>query len=124
MNKRGQTLILFVLLLPIIASFLAFFIDLSLVKYEKNKIDSIILSNLEIIVDNEITDLERIQSIYRENGLKVADVYLSGDEIVVEVEKEIKSIFGKILNFDLYEIDCNYKGNYQNKEVEKINEKN
>ena len=116
MNNKGQTLVLFVLILPLIILFLSFFVDLSKVRYEKDKINSIILSNLEVIVNNDIRDIELIKSVYLENDLLV-NVFINEDIIMINTDMKIKSIFGKILDFDVYEVDVNYIGNYLNKEV-------
>ena len=36
------------------------------------------------------------------------------------VDTNIKSIFGRILNFDMYRLKISYKGNYLKKEVDKV----
>lgn len=120
MNNKGQSLILFVLVMPILVGFLAFFVDISMVNYEKSRIDGVILNNLEIVVDKDIRDLEKIENVFIDNSVNVKDISISEDVVLVEVDTNIKSIFGRILNFDMYRLKISYKGNYLKKEVDKV----
>lgn len=119
MNNHGQSLILFVLIIPIVVGFLAFFIDLSMVNYEKNRLNGIVVSNLEIIVNSDIRDIDRIKSVFLENDISV-DISLEEDSVIILVDSDIKSLFGKILNFDMYEFIISYKGDYLAKTVSKV----
>ena len=56
MNNRGQSLIMFVLLLPVITLLIAFVIDSSLSLMEKNKLDGIITSNMNEALIKENKD--------------------------------------------------------------------
>lgn len=120
MNDKGQTLILFLLIMPIIAGFLAFFIDISIVNYEKNKLDGIILNNLDIIVEKDIRDIDKIKNVFIENEILINDVFIDGNVINVEVNTKVKSLFGKILDFDIYKFNITYKGDYLDKVVSKV----
>ena len=119
MNNRGQSLILFVLIIPIVVVFLAFFIDLSMVNYEKNRLNGIIVSNLEVIVNSEIRDINKIKNVFLENDISV-DISLEEDSVIILVDSDIKSLFGKILNFDVYKFSVKYKGDYLAKTVSKV----
>ena len=120
MNNKGQVLVLFLLVLPIVVGFLAFFIDISMVKYEKSRIEGITESNLKIILENEVIDVDKISNVFSKNDVKISKVLINGDEITINVEKEIKSIFGKVLDFDFYKLNISYTGNYQSDEIIKI----
>lgn len=116
MNNKGQTLVLFVLILPIIMVFLSFFVDLVKVNYERDRVNNILRSNLQVIVNNDIKDIEEIKNIYLENNI-IVDVFIEDDFITIDTNMKLKSVFGKLLNFDVYKIHTCYKGNYLNKEV-------
>lgn len=120
MNNKGQSLILFVLVMPILVGFLAFFIDISMVNYEKSRIDGIIINNLEIVVDKDIRELEKIKNVFIDNSVNVKDISINDDVILVEIDTNLKSIFGRILNFDMYRLKTIYKGNYLEKSVDKV----
>ena len=120
MNNKGQTLILFLLVIPIIVGFLAFFIDISMVNYEKNRLDGIIVNNLEIIVNSDIRDINKIRNVFLENDIVIDNISIDSDAISLYIDFDIKSLFGKILNFDFYELKVDYKGDYLEKVVSKV----
>ena len=62
MNNKGQSLITFVLILPLIVMFIAFFIDSSLSIIEKNKLDGIVYDNMKVALNKEIRDIDKITS--------------------------------------------------------------
>ena len=119
MNNRGQSLIMFVLLLPVIALLLAFVIDSSLSLMEKNKLDGIITSNMEEALKMDIKDEDAIQKAIKKNDDIDVLVSITGDELRVIASSSKKSIFGKLINFDYYKLDFNYCANYQDKKINK-----
>ena len=119
MNNRGQSLIMFVLLLPVIALLLAFVIDSSLSLMEKNKLDGIITSNMEEALKMDIKDEDAIQKAIKKNDDMDVLVSITGDELRVIASSSKKSIFGKLINFDYYKLDFNYCANYQDKKINK-----
>lgn len=119
MNNRGQSLIMFVLVLPLIVLLIAFIIDSSLVIVEKNKIDGIITSNMEEALEKEIKDEEKIKKAIKENEDMNVFVSVFEDELRVIVKSEKVNIFGKLLKFDYYNLDFNYCGNYVDKSINK-----
>lgn len=120
MNNKGQSLILFLLMIPIVVSFLAFFVDLSLVSYEKNRLNGIMVDNLEIIVKENIRDIEKIRGVFLENDILVNNLVIEENRIFIEFKMDIKSLFGKILDFDIYKFDLKYEGDYLEKVVSKV----
>ena len=119
MNNRGQSLIMFVLILPLIALFIAFFIDSTLSLMEKNKLDGIITSNIESSLENDIRDEEKIAISIKKNEDVNVFVSVVDDELHVIVESRKKSVFGKLLNFKNYQLEYNYCGDYITKEINK-----
>lgn len=119
MNNRGQSLIMFVLVLPLISLFIAFFIDSTLSLLEKNKIDGIISSNMEEALNNDIRDEMKIQKAIKDNDTMDVTVNIIDDNLTVIVKSNKKSIFGKLLKFEYYELDFNYCANYTDKKINK-----
>lgn len=120
MNKKGQALITFVLILPLIIFFLAFFIDSARSMLEKNKIDGIIDSNMQIILEKNIRDEKKIINIIKENDNSLdVNAHINEDKIEIYVNKDSKNIFGNIFKLDLYKLEFNYCGNYVNKKIDK-----
>ena len=119
MNNKGQSLIMFVLLLPLIALVVAFFIDSSLSMMEKNKIDGIITNNMQISLDKDIKDIEKITNAIKKNGNINVFVSIVDDNLHIKVESTKKSLFAKLLKIDSYNLNFNYCGNYQDKKINK-----
>lgn len=119
MNKRGQSLIIFVLILPLISLFIAFFIDSSLSIMEKNKIDGIITSNMEEALKKDIKDETKILNAIKKNDTMDVLVSIDEDDLKVIVKSNKKSIFGELLKFKYYELDFNYCANYNEKKINK-----
>ena len=119
MNNKGQSLIIFVLILPVIVLFVAFLIDSSLSIMEKSKIDGIISSNMQNSLNKDIRDVEKIKKVLVKNAKMDVDVKIVDDKLVVKAKSTKKSVFGKILNFSWYELDFNYCGSYLDKKINK-----
>ena len=120
MNNKGQTLILFLLIIPLVAGFLAFFIDISMVNYERNRLNGVINNNLEIIVNNDVRDIDKIKKVFLENGIIIDNISIDSDVIYIYIDLDIKSLFGKILNFDFYKLKVKYSGDYLENLVSKV----
>ena len=119
MNNKGQSLIVFVLVLPLITLFLAFFIDSSLSIMEKSRIDGIITSNMESALNKEIMDIEKIENAIKKNADISSRVEIVGDNLKINAKVTRNSLFAKILNFSWYNLEFNYCGNYISKRIDK-----
>ena len=126
MNRKGQVLVVFVLILPLILLFLGLIIDIgnSLIirkKYE-NIIRDVIVYNLKDY-DEEQADI----SIYLiEKNIKnnIDDNVTINSKIVnnileVSLKSNYKSIFSSIFNIGLNNININIKYDISNKKIVK-----
>ena len=119
MNNRGQSLIMFVLILPLISLFIAFFIDSSLSLMEKNKLDGIITSNINEALKNDIRDVDKIKNGIKKSEEMDVSVNVVDDELRVYAKSNKNSLFGKLLNFKYYQLEFHYCGNYIDKKINK-----
>lgn len=119
MNNRGQSLVTFVLVLPLIALLIAFFVDSSLSIMEKNKIDGIITSNMENALENDIRDETKITDAIKNNDKFDVMVSIVDDELRIIAKANKQSVFGKLLKFSYYDLNFNYCGNYIDKKINK-----
>lgn len=119
MNNRGQSLVTFVLILPLLVFFIAFFIDSTMSLMEKNKIDGIITSNMEEALKNDIRDEDKIRKAIKKNEDMDVFVSLVEDDLRVIAKSNKKSLFGNLLKFKYYELDFNYCANYIDKKINK-----
>ena len=119
MNKKGQSLIIFVLILPLIIFFIALFIDSSMMLLENNRMKEIVKDNIKISLNDEIRDIYKIQNVIEKNGDIKATVIINDDELKVEARSEKKAIFGNLFKIKWLEQKINYCGSYENKIINK-----
>lgn len=119
LNNRGQSLITFVLVLPLIVLLIAFFIDSSLSIMEKNKLDGIITSNMEEALKEDIRDENKIRTAIKTNDKMDIIVSVVEDELKVIVKSKKNSVFAKLLKFSYYDLNFNYCANYTSKKINK-----
>lgn len=118
MNNKGQTLVLFVLMLPIIIFIMLLVIDVSnmvITKQELNNINKMVLNyGLDIIeeenIENKLEDMINKNISTNEPTIKIDD-----GTIEIDLKKEIKGIITKK---KIYEVKSVYKGYI--KEDEKV----
>ena len=105
-NNKGQVLVLFLLLLPIITLALAFIIDSSLMFYNKNYLDNVnkdILTSLNKKIDVSNEDIKLLYSLNDED-IVIDEVKIENRSIYIKTHKDIKPIFGKIIGMDKYTV--------------------
>lgn len=114
-NEHGQTLSLFVLLLPLLIMIGAFLIDISYAKYNKRKLDSINKIAITYGLSNINSDpKDNIINLIKENDKDIkeynVDVDVEEKSIKISLVKESNSFFGKILKKDLFKEESKYLG--------------
>lgn len=90
-NNRGQTLVLFILILPIILSLLLLLINYGILSYEKLKLSNNIKQAIEYGLNLKMT-----------NDLNSAD-YLTNDEI----KKRVETLLKENITYDSIDITVN-----------------
>ena len=108
MNRKGQTLIAFVILLPLFLCFLAFIVDTAYMLKESTKLASTtktILKTMYDQKDNEDFDKEII-TLYEKNNIPVQNIEIKKNAYSVQIfnQYKIKSIFGQIIGLKEYKI--------------------
>ena len=104
MNKRGQTLIIFVMLIPIILTMAALVIDVGLLYYKKNEYTGIVEESIkEYFKDEDILSAKKTLTL---NGVSLDDteINVSDNKITVILDTKVDSIFGKVIRINDYEI--------------------
>lgn len=104
MNKRGQTLIIFVMLIPIILTMAALVIDVGLLYYKKNEYTGIVEESIkEYFKDEDLTSALETLTL---NGVSLDEVLVSATDetISVTLDTKVDSIFGKVIRINDYEI--------------------
>lgn len=121
MNKHGQTLIIFIILIPIFLGILALVIDVGLVISKKSELKEI----TKTVIKETIKDLkndnlnEQIINLFAKNNIEVDNLRIETNEesITIKNEIEIDSIFGNILGFKKYKIKSDIKGTIKENKI-------
>ena len=120
MNKKGQSLVSFVLMLPIIIFFLAFFIDSMMAVMAKEKLEGMIKSNLDVVLKDNIRDTAKIKKVLEENDQNVKmDIKVENDILMISASSAKKNLFGNIFKINIVPMKVNYCGNYLTREIKK-----
>lgn len=117
MNNKGQTLVMFILVLPLLLIILSLTIDVGLLSLEKKKIENTVKSAMKYELNSSETNMEvsknrLINTITKSiNDIKIKTVEITNDKIIiVSITKEYKGIFSKILKNSIFDIDLTFKG--------------
>ena len=116
MNNKGQSLIIFVILLPVILLFIAYILVAAYNFHEKNKIILTVRDNLKIMIKNNDQDIEKLEEVIQDNiGDAVVDISLVENDIKVLVETSRKGLFDNL--YKNPKIKVVYCGNYVNHKI-------
>ncbi|MDD3452742.1 MAG: pilus assembly protein TadG-related protein [Bacilli bacterium] len=117
MNNKGQTLVLFVMLLPVILVVMGIVVDLGMISITKRKIDNnikqVIEVNLEKMENNYSQDeiKNNINNLLTANlGMIENNIVLSEDQIEITVNKKINYIFAFLFNKKNIDYSVTYIG--------------
>lgn len=98
MNKKGQSLVLFIIFLPLIVIALAFVVDVGLMYNAKIK--------GERLLEEAKRDNYNIEEYFKLNNLDISLKNSSGDKgSCVIIKYRVESVFGRIINFNSYDIE-------------------
>ena len=124
-NNKGQSLVMFVLIIPIFLLILTLLYDLGNEIYEKDRLSNTNyltieygLNNIDTVTENDLKNLIEQNT----SNLKYIYVTIEENQIEIKMEKDAKSIIGKMFNFNLVKIISHYEGKIINnqKEIERI----
>ena len=110
LNNKGQSLVMFICLLPILLLIVLAIVDVSRMVIEKNKLNNI--NNIAIWYysnhkeDDDVT--EKIISLVKRNDENIINVKINKDKNTVYLDKKIDSTMGKIIGISEYEIVSEY----------------
>lgn len=117
MNNKGQTLIIFVILIPILILVAALVVDTGLMTFEKERYRGIIENGIEQYLNTG--NVKETEKIFALNDIPKEEytITVQQDQIEVSLNTSIEAIFGKIINLQEYEIKMNYVGTKEGERV-------
>ena len=99
LNNKGQSLVIFVIVLPILLLFISYVFDVITINYEKNR-----LNNIAVQIKDNVNTLkdDAIVILVNKNDKEI-DVDIKENEI--KLSKKIKGVFNKITKQEYYNIN-------------------
>ena len=117
MDNKGQSLIFFVLIVPIIILLFVLLIDVTSYELNHNHMKNTIIDNLKVILDNDEKDTNKIIGVIKSNiDDSDVDAIILENEIEIDVSYKHKSFSKKIISNEPT-VNYHYCGNYENKEI-------
>ncbi len=117
MNKKGQTLVLFIILIPILLGLAALLVDTSYIVSKNVELKE--LSRTIITKLYQEDDEQKIIEMFKNNDIPVENLEIdkNSDWLKIKNTYEIESIFGKIIGLNKYKIKVNITGKFENGKI-------
>lgn len=123
MNRKGQTLVIFIIILPVILIAMAYLVDTGLMLINKSKLDSTSKIIIDKYYDYEGDINSVIEKYLKDNNLNYTNYEVKKDNnFNLKIDIKIASIFGKVVGLEEYEITSNITGYKENDKLKFKNE--
>lgn len=119
LNNKGQSLVMFIIIIPIFLLIFTLVYDVGTAIYEKNKLSNTSYMVIDYGLDNisGVNEVELIELVQKNvDNLNYISVVIENNKIEVVLRKEIKGIIGKMFGFNLIEANSHYEGSIVNGE--------
>ena len=114
LNNKGQTLVMFVLLIPLLVLVLVLVCDIGnlvCTKIEVSDINKLVIdSGLDEIDNTYVKDKLSNLIVINDKEIKDYTIEINKNMIKVTLKKTAKSIFGRIIGLSGYEVSSEYEG--------------
>lgn len=119
MNKQGQVLVAFILLIPIVIMFLGLTIDVGINLNERKRIDDTLNNIINYSLKNkEIITQDLIEENIKENlEYDSLNILLNEEKVEISLSKKTKSVFGNLLKIGINKIEIGLTGNFETGEI-------
>lgn len=131
LNNKGQSLILFIIFLPILLGIMALVVDVGNALSKKSEQDNVIeyilnygLENGEVFFKNNDEYYYNEELVNWKDDLKILldynlensnnEIVLNEKEIIIKSKSDVEGIFSNILNIKGFKIESEYKGYIEN----------
>lgn len=112
LNNKGQSLVLFIMIIPILLLIMVFVYDMGMLLYEKDNLSNTVNMAMDYALDNKEVSDEEIKELINKNMTKEVDIKIdrNDDNITIEVIEEVSFIFSNLFDFDFTKLDIKYEG--------------
>lgn len=122
MNNKGQSLVLFVLIVPVLLGVIVMVVDVGNTILVKNKINGII----EMIIEDSLENKYNEDTIVKLLDYNLDDINstvdISGEMINIKASTYVDGVISNVFDFDGFRVFSEYKGYMQDnkKVIEKV----
>ena len=118
MNKKGQVLVLFIIILPLMIMMFAIIVDMGVVMNAHNHLESVTRMAIKNVFDKN-EKRQNIEKLMVQNDVLTnnLEVNILDNEINIKNKIEVDSIFGKIIGIDKYDIKVDLTGYKENGKI-------
>lgn len=125
LNNKGQSLVMFIIMIPVVLVIFTLVYDVGNAIYEKNRLSNTGYMVIEYGIDNiDIVNESELIELVLKNTSNLSYVFVKIENNIIEIKlsKDIKGIIGKMFGFNLIEANSEYKGTIidGNKKIERI----
>lgn len=112
LNNKGQSLVLFIMIIPILLLIMVFVYDMGMLLYEKDRLSNTVNMAIDYALDNKEVSNEEIKELIDRNITEEVEIKIdkNDDSIKIEVSEEAKFIFSNLFDFDFTKIVVKYEG--------------
>lgn len=120
MDNKGQSTVIFIILIPIFLLVLAFIFDNALIIVQNTRYKSVTKTIINDMLSNSYSDYPKfVKEMYEKNGYETdsLDVKYENNYLIIYNDHSYQSFFGNLLGIKSYRIEVNYQGHVENNEV-------
>ena len=114
LDNKGQTLIMFVILIPVLLILMALVIDIAYLYRENAKLQSTTKTVIKDLYDKKNNDNieELVLELYKKNNINTKNLKVQTNNEYLKIINtyEIDSVFGKVIGIKKYEVKVSLKG--------------
>lgn len=111
LNNKGQSLVLFVLIIPILLGIMALVYDVGMVIVEKNKLDNVMELVIDCALDEEKFQEEEVRELLNYNlPNHNTRITIENGEITLKTSIYVKGVFSSVFGFQGFSVESEYVG--------------
>lgn len=100
LNNKGQAIVIFIILLPVLVLFITYVFDVASINYEQNKLNNIAVMIDEGLIQNTLKE-DAVCDLVKQNDKDIlCSIKREDENVVVELTKRVEGLFIKIIKDD------------------------
>lgn len=112
LNNKGQSLVLFIMIIPILLLIMVLVYDMGMLLYEKDRLANTVNMIVDYSLDNKEVSDEEIRELINKNINEEVDIKIDRNDNIIDIEviEKVDFIFSNLFDFDFTKLDIKYEG--------------